>query len=151
VEATVEVNAAQKARMVKKIRDALGGSEAGKIIAILGLTFKPKTDDMRDSPSLTIIPNLVDKGARIRAHDPQGAEEAKQMLPPNIEYFEEVYTTVSGVDAVIILTEWNEYRGLDLDKLKEYMRGNVFVDLRNIYEPETIRGKGFSYTCIGRD
>ena len=151
VEAATEVNAAQKARMVKKIREALGGSEAGKTIAVLGLTFKPETDDMRDSPSLAIIPNLVDKGATIQAHDPQGMEEAKKLLPSQVEYCDDIYDTVNGADAVVLMTEWNAYRGLDFDRLKERMNSNVFIDLRNVYEPETMRSKGFAYTCIGRD
>ena len=151
VEAATEVNAAQKARMVKKIREALGGSEAGKTVAVLGLTFKPETDDMRDAPSLAIIPNLVDKGARIQAHDPQGVDEAKHLLPDQVEYCEDIYDTVNGADAVVLLTEWNAYRGLDFDRLQDRMNANVFIDLRNVYEPETMRRKGFAYSCIGRE
>jgi len=151
VEATVEVNAAQKARMIKKIREALGGSESGKTIAVLGLTFKPETDDMRDSPSLAILPNLVDKGAVINAHDPQGVAEAKKLLPGNVNYFEDVYKTVEEADALVLMTEWNEYRGLDFDKVKQLMKGNVVVDLRNVYEPEQMNGYGFEYSCIGRN
>lgn len=150
VEAAVEVNAAQKARMVKKIREALGGSEAGKTIAVLGLTFKPETDDMRDSPSLAILPNLIDKGATVRAHDPQGVEEAKKLLPPKVQYFEDVYAMLKGADACVLMTEWNEYRGLDLERIRELMAGNVFVDLRNVYEIATMKDRGFTYTCIGR-
>lgn len=150
VEAAVEVNASQKARMVKKIRDALGGSEAGKIVAVLGLTFKPETDDMRDAPSLAIIPNLADKGATIRAHDPQGMREAKSLLPDNVCYCEDMYDVFKDADAVVLLTEWNEYRGLDLQRVKSLMRGEAFVDLRNVYEPETMRKQGFSYTGVGR-
>ena len=150
VEATVEVNAAQKARMIKKIREALGGSEEGKTIAILGLTFKPETDDMRDSPSLAIIPNLIDKGAVIHAHDPQGEDEARKLLPEKVSYFKDIYEAVEGADAIVLLTEWNEYRGLDLELLRRLMRGNVFIDLRNVYDRETIMGKDFSYACIGR-
>ena len=150
VEATVEVNAAQKARMIKKIREALGGSESGKTIAVLGLTFKPETDDMRDSPSLAILPNLVDKGAVINAHDPQGVAEAKKLLPGNVNYFADVYKTVEEADAFVLMTEWNEYRGLDFEKVKQLMKGNVVVDLRNVYEPEQMNGYGFEYSCIGR-
>lgn len=150
VEATVEVNAAQKAMMVKKIRDALGGSEAGKTIAVLGLTFKPETDDMRDAPSITILPALIEKGAKIQAHDPQGIEEARQVLPAAIDYAEDAYSACAGADAVILLTEWNQYRALDLDLLKSAMRGNVFIDLRNVYFPEQVKRKGFSYTGVGR-
>jgi UDPglucose 6-dehydrogenase len=151
VEATVEVNAAQKARMVKKIREALGGSEAGKTIAILGLTFKPQTDDMRDAPSLAVIPNLIDKGAKVRAHDPQGAREAKTLLPEQVNYFSDIYEAVQGADAVVLMTEWNEYRGLDFSLLKKHMRDNIFIDLRNVYEPDAMKRNGFLYTCIGRN
>ncbi len=150
VEAVVEVNAAQKARMVSKIREALGGSEAGKHIAVLGLTFKPETDDMRDSPSLAILPALVDKGAKITAHDPQGIEEAKDQLPESIEYIEDMYEAVKGADAVVLMTEWNQYRGLDLDRVHKLMGGDVFVDLRNVYEADRMKTHGFNYTCIGR-
>jgi len=150
VEAAVEVNAAQKARMVKKIREALGGSESGKTVAVLGLTFKPETDDMRDSPALAIIPNLIDKGAVIHAHDPQGVKEARQLLPEQVKYFDDIFTAVSGADIIVLMTEWNEYRGLDLARLKQLMKGEAFVDLRNVYEPERMRDLGFRYTCIGR-
>ena len=150
VEAVVEVNAAQKARMVSKIREALGGSEAGKHIAVLGLTFKPETDDMRDSPSLAIIPALADKGAKITAHDPQGIEEAKQQLPETIEYVDDMYEAVKDADAVVLMTEWNQYRGLDLARVHKLMNGDVFVDLRNVYEADRMKSQGFKYTCIGR-
>jgi UDPglucose 6-dehydrogenase len=150
VEAVVEVNAAQKARMVSKIRKALGGSEAGKTIAVLGLTFKPETDDMRDSPSLAILPALADKGATIRANDPEGMEEAKALLPANIQYCDSIYETFENADAVVLMTEWNQYRGLDLEKVKSLMKGNVFVDLRNVYEKPAMEEHGFDYYCIGR-
>ena len=150
VESTVEVNAAQKARMVKKIREALGGSESGKTIAVLGLTFKPETDDMRDSPSLAIIPNLIDKGAVVNAHDPQGVDEARKLLPAGVNYLDDVYQTAEGADAVVLLTEWNEYRGLDFERLKLAMSGNIFVDLRNVYEHSHMTNNGFQYVCIGR-
>jgi UDP-glucose 6-dehydrogenase len=120
----VEVNAAQKARMVKKIREALGGSEAGKTIAVLGLTFKPETDDMCDAPSLAII----------RAHDPHGEEEAKKLLPAKLKYLDDVYVMLTGADDCVLITEWNEYRGLDLEHILELMAGNVFVGLCNVYE-----------------
>ena len=150
VESVVEVNAAQKARMVGKIRRALGGNEAGKILAVLGLTFKPETDDMRDAPALAILPILVEKGATIRAHDPQGIDEAKRLLPGGISYCTDIYEAVEGADAVVLLTEWNAYRGLDIQRVKRLMNGNVFVDLRNVYEPEHMREAGFDYSCIGR-
>ena len=150
VESVVEVNAAQKARMVSKIREALGGSEAHKTIAVLGLTFKPETDDMRDSPSLAILPALADKGAKIRAHDPEGIDEAQKLLPNNILYFDSIYEAIHEADAVVLMTEWNQYRGLDLEKVKSTMKGNVFVDLRNVYERETMENAGFDYHCVGR-
>ncbi|RME32451.1 MAG: UDP-glucose/GDP-mannose dehydrogenase family protein [Gammaproteobacteria bacterium] len=150
VEATIELNAAQKARMIKKIRNALGCSEAGRTIAVLGLTFKPETDDMRDAPALSILPALAEKGAIIRATDPQGIEEARPLLPDSVQYFEDTWQTVEGADCVVLMTEWNAYRGLDLRRLREQMAGNVFVDLRNVYEPEQMREAGFDYHCVGR-
>lgn len=150
VEAAVEVNAAQKARMVKKIRDMLGGSESGKTIAVLGLTFKPETDDMREAPAATILPALLEKGADIRAHDPKGMEEAKQYLPDGIEYVENSYEACDGADAVVLMTEWNQYRALDLQKIKEIMKEPVFIDLRNVYDPATMKEMGFRYMGVGR-
>lgn len=148
IEAVVQVNDAQKSSMVKKIREALGGSEYGKTIAVLGLTFKPETDDMRYAPSLTIIPALQEGGAVIRATDPKGVEEAQKILN-EVEYFDEPYRTVVGADAVVIMTEWNEYRALDLGKLKELMKGEVFIDLKDIYGPEIIEKHGFLYIGVG--
>ncbi|GAB4358340.1 MAG: UDP-glucose/GDP-mannose dehydrogenase family protein [Immundisolibacter sp.] len=150
VEAVVEVNAAQKARMVLKIRRALGGSEAGKTIAVLGLTFKPNTDDMREAPALAILPPLLDRGARIRAHDPKGMPEARGLLPDAVDYCDDPYSAVDGADALVLLTEWNEYRGLDLNELKRRMAGRVVVDLRNIYDPRRMADEGFEYHCVGR-
>ncbi len=150
VEAVVEVNASQKARMVAKIREALGGSEADKTIAVLGLTFKPETDDMRDAPALAILPALADKGAIIKAHDPQGMAEAKTLLPDSIQFSDNIESAVTGADAVVLLTEWNQYRGLDLARIKALMKDNIFVDLRNVYERDLMRKHGFNYTCVGR-
>ena len=150
VSAAVEVNAAQKARMVKKIREMLGGSETGKSIAILGLTFKPETDDMRDAPALTILPALLEKGALLRVHDPQGMPEARKMLPEGITYVGSAYEAVQDADCVVLMTEWNQYRALDLGKLRRLMRQPIFIDLRNVYDPETLRRLGFAYTGVGR-
>jgi len=150
VESVVEVNAAQRARMVKKIRTALGGDEAGKTLAVLGLTFKPETDDMRDAPSVAIIPALLEHGARVRVHDPQGMSEAREVLPDAVEYFDDIYQVFDGADAAVLLTEWNAYRGLDTGRILRHMQGNVFVDLRNVYEPEDMRRAGFDYVCVGR-
>jgi UDPglucose 6-dehydrogenase len=150
VEAVVEVNASQKARMVAKIREALGGSEADKTIAVLGLTFKPETDDMRDAPALAILPALADKGAIIKAHDPEGMEEARRVLPESIQFMENIEDALKDADAVVMLTEWNQYRGLNLQEVRTMMKGNVLVDLRNIYERELAERHGFEYTCVGR-
>jgi len=150
VETVIEVNAAQKARMVGKIRKALGGSEAGKKIVSLGLTFKPETDDMRDSAALTILPALKEKGAEIVATDPHGMEEAKKYMP-ELTYVDDPYEALKDADCLILMTEWNEYRSLDFDKLKKIMKGKVFVDLRNVYDPETIRKEGFEYVGVGRN
>jgi UDPglucose 6-dehydrogenase len=150
VEAAVEVNAAQKARMIKKIRDSLGGNEAGKTIGILGLTFKPETDDMRDAPSLTILPVLLEKGAKIQAHDPQGMDEARHYLPAGIEYKENPYQVCDGADIVVLMTEWNQYRALDLERIRSLMKTAVFVDLRNVYDPASMGALGFTYSGVGR-
>ncbi|HFQ90818.1 MAG TPA: UDP-glucose/GDP-mannose dehydrogenase family protein, partial [Desulfobulbus sp.] len=150
VEAAVEVNAAQKARMVKKIREMLGGSEAGRTVGVLGLTFKPETDDMREAPAATILPALLEKGARIKAHDPKGMDEARNYLPEEIEYVDNAYQAAEDADCLILMTEWNQYRALDLERIRELMNEPVFVDLRNVYEPGKMRQLGFRYTGIGR-
>ena len=150
VEAAVEVNAAQKARMVKKIREMVGGNEAGKTIAFLGLTFKPETDDMRDAPAITIIPALLEKGAKIRAHDPKGIEEARKHLPETVEYASNAYDAARNADCLVLLTEWNQYRALDLARLKNTMKAPIFIDLRNVYDPVTMQRAGFVYTGVGR-
>ena len=149
VEAGVEVNAAQKARMVKKIRDAIGGSEAGKTIAALGLTFKPETDDLRDSPALTILPPLYEKGAKLQVHDPQGMKQAAEIFP-HFTYMASAYEACQGADAVVLFTEWNQYRALDLARIKATMRTAVFIDLRNVYDPAKMREAGFHYVSVGR-
>ena len=128
VESVIEVNAAQKARMVKKITSALGGDVSGKRIAVLGLTFKPDTADMRYSPALAILPALLEKGAQIHAYDPKGMDEAKELLPEGITYEKGPYEAIDQSDAVVILTEWNAFRGMDLDKIKNRMKDNKFID-----------------------
>ncbi|MFW6138156.1 MAG: UDP-glucose dehydrogenase family protein [Spirochaetota bacterium] len=148
VEAVVQVNDAQKSLMVKKIRSALGGSEYGKTIAVLGLTFKPETDDVREAPSLTILSALTEGGAAIRATDPQGVPEAERHLE-GVEYFDGPYRTAEGADALVIMTEWNQYRALDLEKLSRCMKGKVFVDLKDIYDPAEVQSHGLTYTGVG--
>ena len=150
VEAVVEVNAAQRARMVRKIRQALGGSEEGKSIAILGLTFKPDTDDMREAPSLTIIPALIEHGAEVKAHDPEGMNEAKRLLPQEVKFFKDKYEACRDADAVVLITDWNEYKNLNLLKLKGLMKTPIFVDLRNVFSPDVMSSAGFNYFSVGR-
>ena len=150
VEAVIEVNETQKARMAEKISKALNGGEAGKTLAVLGLTYKPETDDMRDAPSLSILPALVENGARLRAHDPKGIPAAQALLPESVVFFDDIFETLSGADAVVLMTEWNVYRGMDLEKIRETMNGNVFIDLRNVYDPEPMQEAGFDYHCVGR-
>jgi len=150
MESVIEVNEAQKARMINKIKNALDGDVSGKIIAVLGLTFKPGTDDMRDAPALSILPKLIENGAIIRANDPHGMEEASKLLPAKIKYMENMYDIFNDADAVVLLTEWNEYRGLDLKRILAKMHSNKFIDLRNVYEPAEMQAHGFDYHCVGR-
>ena len=149
IEATVEVNDARKSKMTQKVIKALGGDVKGKTVAVLGLTFKPETDDMRDSPSITIIEELVAAGVTVRAFDPEGMENAKDVLPP-ITYCEGAYDAATGADAIVVVTEWNEFRALDLKRIKSVARGAVLVDLRNVYRKEEVARHGFTYTSIGR-
>lgn len=150
IEATVAFNDARKLQMVDRIEAALEGSVSGKRIVILGLTFKPNTDDMRDSPSLVIVPELISRGATIRAHDPVGMPEARKHFGDTIEYCEEPYQAMEGGDALVILTEWNSYRALDITRVKEALKQPVVVDLRNIYRPMEMRQAGISYASLGR-
>lgn len=151
VEAVIEVNATQTSRMLSKIRAALGGAEAGKTIAALGLTYKPETDDMREAPALSILPELIENGAVVRAHDPKGMNEAKKLLPPSTLFFDDAYDALAGADALVLITEWNAYRSMDLEKIKRAMRGKAFIDLRNVYEPGLMGAAGFDYHCVGRN
>ncbi len=147
VEAVVAVNDSRKTAMAEKIAAAFGGV-AGKTIAVLGLTFKPNTDDMRDAPSLVIVPWLKARGATIRAYDPQGAKEARKLL--GIETCADVYEALDGADGAVILTEWNEFRALDLERVKALLKRPLLVDLRNIYLPAQMAAAGFSYMSVGR-
>jgi UDPglucose 6-dehydrogenase len=149
IEAVVAVNDARKRAMAGKVIAALGGSVKGKTIAVLGLTFKPNTDDLRDAPSLVIVPALKEAGATVRAHDPQAMNEASNILP-GIAMCKSPYDAVKGADALVILTEWDTYRALDLDRLKKELKSPIVVDLRNIYRPDEMAAKGFRYTSIGR-
>jgi UDPglucose 6-dehydrogenase len=149
VEAVVESNARRKRQMAERVVAACGGSVKGKKIGVLGLTFKPNTDDMRDSPSLEILLVLQDKGALISAFDPQGMKEAQHMLK-GITFAKDPYETMDDAEALVIITEWNEFRALDLDEVKKRLKMPVVVDLRNIYPPQEMAEKGFTYLSIGR-
>ena len=150
LEAVTQVNQNQKLRMADKIKNLLGQDLTQKTIAVLGLTFKPETDDMREAPSLVIVPELIKTGAHIKACDPQGVKEAKKLFPTDVEYLDSPYDAVKGADAVIILTEWNQFRALDIHRIKKAMRGNLFADLRNIYDRELLEKAGFTYIAVGR-
>ena len=149
IETVVEVNESRKKQMAQRVIAAAGGSVAGKTIGVLGLTFKPNTDDMRDSPSLAIIPELVAAGAMVKAYDPEGIHEAKKLLP-DIGYARDAYEALEGVDCIVLMTEWNEFRGLDWGRLANRAKGRVVVDLRNIYNPQQVAASGFDYYSIGR-
>ena len=149
VDAVVRVNDDRKADMAARIIQACGGSVEGKTIAILGLTFKPNTDDMRESPSLDIVPALQKAGAAVRAYDPEGMEEAEPLLP-DVVFCRDAYEAMEEADAVAIVTEWNQFRALDLDRAKSLLKQPVMVDLRNIYRPDEMVDAGFTYTSIGR-
>jgi UDPglucose 6-dehydrogenase len=145
----VRVNSARKQKMAQKIIEAVGGSVNGKTIAILGLTFKPNTDDMRDAPALDIVPTLQAEGARVRAFDPEGMNEAKHMLK-DVAFATGPYDCVQNADAVVIITEWDQFRALDLDRIKDALKTPTVIDLRNIYRPDEMLAKGFKYVSVGR-
>ncbi|MFN9848888.1 MAG: UDP-glucose dehydrogenase family protein [Alphaproteobacteria bacterium] len=149
VETTVKVNDERKRAMARKVIKAADGDLKGKTVGVLGLTFKPNTDDMRDAPSLAIIPALLDKGASVQAFDPEG-QEARHMLP-GVNFKDDPYTVAQGADVLVIITEWDQFRALDLDRIKTLMNKPVLVDLRNIYKPADMKARGFAYTSIGRD
>jgi len=150
VETVNEINESRKRAMAEKIIMAMGGDVSGRTLAVLGVTFKPNTDDMRESPSLDIIPALQEAGANIRATDPEGMGEAKPLLP-GVVWCDDPYEAMEGADGIAILTEWNAYRALDLDRAKVLLSAPVLVDLRNIYSLDEMRSAGFHYVSIGRD
>jgi len=150
VETVISVNDSIKRRMIDKVCDLCGGSFNGKTIAVLGVTFKPNTDDMRDAPSLTIVPALVGGGAKVRIVDPQGRREGEAMLP-GTTWLDDPYAAVEGADGLVILTEWNEFRALDLKRLAGAMTTPRMADLRNIYDRDDVLAAGFeSYEAVGR-
>ena len=148
IQAVSRVNERQRVRMVEKTAAAVGGV-AGKTLAVLGLAFKPNTDDIREAPALDLIGALLERGARIRAFDPAAMANAARVLPA-VEYCKDAYDAASGADGVVLVTEWNQFRNLDMERLKAALRQPVFVDLRNVYEPQRIREMGFRYTGVGR-
>jgi UDPglucose 6-dehydrogenase len=149
IEATLDFNEARKTQMAERIVASLGGRPEGKTVAVLGLTFKPNTDDMREAASVTIVPALQKHGIKIRAHDPEGMDEAKKQMP-DLDYRNDPYEAIEGADALVILTEWNSYRSLDLDRVKSLLKTPVFIDLRNIYRPAEMQAAGFQYSSLGR-
>ena len=150
VETVVEVNDRIKQRMADKIRAACGGSVAGKTIAVLGLSFKAETDDMREAPSIPIMHTLAREGAVLQAYDPAAVENARELLPEGVRYCGDVYDAAMGADCLVVLTEWNQFRSLDFERLKGSLRRKLVVDLRNLYEPEKMREAGFEYHSLGR-
>ena len=149
VEAVLGVNDNRKRAMARKVANLSGGSLRGKTVAVLGLTFKPDTDDMREAPSIPLVTGLLDMGAKVRAHDPVGMEQARKELP-DIEYCDDPYDCAKGADAMVVVTEWVQYRTLDLERLKADMKQPVVIDLRNIYRPEDMAAHGFAYDSVGR-
>jgi UDPglucose 6-dehydrogenase len=149
IEAVMDVNEKVKLRMVDKVAEAMGGEVRGKTVAVLGLAFKPETDDMRDSPAIPLIRGLQQMGARIRAYDPQAIEQSKELFE-DVIFCEDAYDTASGADALVIVTEWNEFRALNLSRIRKALRQPVVVDLRNLYDGGRMAEAGFEYTSVGR-
>jgi len=149
VEAVMQKNSSRRLAMTERIVTACGGSVAGKTLAVLGLTFKPNTDDMREAPSLVILPALAAQGAKVRAYDPAGMDEAKKLIP-DMTGASDPYACMEGADALVILTEWDQFRALDLERVKKALRSPIVIDLRNIYKPSDMAERGFQYTSVGR-
>jgi UDPglucose 6-dehydrogenase len=150
VETVVGVNDARKTAMARKVVNALGGNVKGATVALLGLTFKPNTDDMRDAPSIAIVNSLLDKGAKIRAYDPEGVHEARKVLPEEVFYAENPYDCAKDADVLVIVTEWDAFRALDFGLLKTTLKQPIVVDLRNVYRPQDMEALGFTYESVGR-
>jgi UDPglucose 6-dehydrogenase len=150
VSAVVDVNDARIPASLGKIRAAAAGSLSGKTVALLGLTFKPNTDDLRESPAIAILDAMLAEGAKVNAFDPVAMAIAALTKRSGVRYCEDEYTTAEGADVLVVATEWNQFRALDTERLKSAMKAPVMVDLRNVYEPEAMRSKGFTYSCVGR-
>ena len=149
VDSVIQVNEAQRPRMVDKIVAALGGEPRGRTVAVLGLSFKPETDDMRDAPAVDIVRSLIEQGAEVRAYDPVAMDQAAGLLP-QVKMTTDAYSACEGADVAVLVTEWNQFRMLDLARMKEVMRSPIMVDLRNVYDPEPMRVAGFTYVGVGR-
>jgi len=149
MEAVLRVNDAVKARMIDKVAGALGGDVRGTVIAVLGLAFKPETDDMRDSPAIPIIKGLQERGASVRAYDPQAMQNSQAFIS-DLTYCDDAYSTAEGADALVLATEWNEFRALNFDRIRKALRRPILIDLRNVYDPQRMRAHGFEYTSVGR-
>lgn len=150
IDAVLKVNERQKILMVEKVKKGMGGSVKDKKIAVWGLTFKPNTNDMRDSPAVYILNSLIKEGALIKAFDPAGIEEAKKCLGNGVEYYNDMYDVINGCDALLIITEWNQFRNPDFERLKKVLKSPVVIDLRNIFDPEKMQKLGLQYICVGR-
>ena len=150
IEATIASNEDRKVKMAEKIINAAGGDVKGKTIAVLGLTFKPETDDMRESASLAIIPALIKAGAEIKAYDPHGMKEAAHYFKEHVKWCDDSSSAMQDADMLLILTEWNEFRSLDLKKVRSLLREPLVVDLRNIYKRQDMKSHGFNYISVGR-
>ncbi len=150
VETVISVNDRVKDRTAQKVLDALGGRAEGSTVAVLGLSFKPETDDMRESPAIPAVRRLVEAGVAIRAFDPAAMDNAREVMPEAVQYCDNAYHAAEGADALVLLTEWNQFRSLDLDRLKSLLSRPLVIDLRNVYEPSKMAEKGFEYHGVGR-
>jgi UDPglucose 6-dehydrogenase len=150
VETVIKVNDTIKANSIERVRSAIGDDLAGKVVAVLGLSFKPETDDMRESAAIPLVEALIEDGARVKAYDPVATDNARQLLPSSVEYCEDSYDAIDGADAMIIVTEWNQFRSLDIERIRTLLRKPVVVDLRNLYDPKRMRDQGFEYFSVGR-
>ena len=150
VETVIAVNNRIKERAIERVREALGENLDGKTVAVLGLSFKPETDDMRESSSIPLVTALVEGGATVKAFDPVAMDNAREMLPDEVQYCDDSYDAADGADAMIIVTEWNQFRSLDMERIRSSLKQPVVVDLRNLYDPKRMKAKGFQYSCVGR-
>jgi len=150
VETVIAVNDRIKDRAVGRVREAIGEDLEGKVVAVLGLSFKPETDDMRESSSIPLVAALVEGGARVKAFDPVAMDNARGMLPEDVQYCEDSYDAADGADAMIIVTEWNQFRSLDMERVRTILKQPVVVDLRNLYDPQRMKEQGFKYSSVGR-